>query len=92
MVFAQGEKMKYRIMGKTGFKVSEVGFGAMQFGFSDQKDEDSAAALNLAIDKGVNFIDTAAIYGNGRSEKVIAEILKNRSERIYIATKIIPNK
>jgi len=86
--------MKYRSLGKTGYKVSEIGYGAWQLGgqWGTQKDEDSVKALNLAIDKGVNFIDTAAGYGKGKSEKIIAEVLKGRSERVYVCTKTQPKK
>ena len=78
--------MKYRVLGKTGFKVSEIGFGAWQIGGSHwgkQSDDDSINALHAAIDSGVNFIDTAAIYGDGRSERLIGKALKERIEEIY---------
>lgn len=80
--------MKYRTLGKTGFKVSEIGFGASPTGvinWGRQSDEDSIAALNTAMDKGLNFIDTAKRYGE--SEKLIAKVLKKRKERIYVSTK-----
>ena len=70
--------MKYRKLGKTGWKVSEIGFGAWQIGGShwgEQKDDDSLKALHAAIDMGINFIDTAAVYGDGRSERVIGKVL-----------------
>jgi aryl-alcohol dehydrogenase-like predicted oxidoreductase len=84
--------MKYRRLGKTGLKVSEIGFGAWAIGGSwgPQSDADSVAALNRALDKGVTFIDTAAGYGNGRSEKIIAEVLKSQSESVVVATKTPP--
>ncbi len=85
--------MKTRIFGKTGWQVSEIGFGAWAIGGShwgEQSDADSVSALNKAIDLGINFIDTAAVYGN--SEKIIAEIIKSRKERVYIATKIPPQR
>ncbi len=85
--------MKYRTLGKTGYKVSEIGFGAWQIGgahWGSVDDNESIRALNLAIDRGVNFIDTAQGYGNGKSERVIAEVLKNRTERVYVATKVLP--
>lgn len=85
--------MEYRILGKTNLKVSVIGFGAWAIGgnmWGPQDDNDSIAALHKAIDLGVNFIDTAAAYGNGHSEKIIGKVLKERKERIYIATKIPP--
>jgi aryl-alcohol dehydrogenase-like predicted oxidoreductase len=85
--------MKYRTFGRTGWKVSEIGFGAWAIGggWGPQKDADSIAALNAALDLGVNFIDTAQGYGDGRSERVIAQVLKDRAgEKVYVATKIPP--
>ena len=75
--------MKYRILGRTGLKVSELGFGAWAIGGSwgIQRDEDSIAALHRALDLGVNFIDTAAGYGEGRSEKLIGKVLKEINGR-----------
>ena len=70
--------MNYRTLGKTGLKVSEVGFGAWAIGGSwgDVAEEDALAALREAISQGVNFIDTADVYGDGRSERLIAQVLK----------------
>src|SRR5688500_2476532 len=90
--------MKYRTLGRTGWKVSEIGFGAWAIGGSwgPQDDNDSVAALNRALDLGVNFIDTAQGYGDGKSERVIAQVLKSRpsragaGEQVYVATKIPP--
>jgi len=84
--------MKYRRLGKTGLKVSEVGFGAWAIGGSwgPQSDADSVAALNRALDLGVNFIDTAAGYGDGRSERIIAGVLKARRDSVTVATKTPP--
>lgn len=84
--------MRYRLLGKTGLKVSEIGFGAWAIGgdWGNQNDKDSVAALHRAIDLGVNFIDTAAGYGNGKSEKLIASVLKDRSEKVFVATKTPP--
>jgi aryl-alcohol dehydrogenase-like predicted oxidoreductase len=84
--------MKYRILGKTGIKVSEIGFGAWAIGSSwgAQKKENSVEALHTAIDQGLNFIDTALGYGNGKSEQIIAEVLKERREDVTVATKIPP--
>jgi len=82
--------MKYRTLGKTGYSVSEIGFGAWAIGgtwWGDQDDNDSIRALHEAIDRGVNFIDTAAGYGDGHSERLIGQVLKERSEEIKVATK-----
>jgi aryl-alcohol dehydrogenase-like predicted oxidoreductase len=80
--------MHYRKLGNTNWNVSEIGFGGWALGgqWGGQDDHDSAAALNKAIDLGLNFIDTAESYGDGRSERVIAGVLRTRSERVYVAT------
>lgn len=84
--------MKYRAFGKTGFETSEIGFGGWAIGGSwgPQNDKDSVAALHRALDMGVNFIDTAEGYGEGRSERVIGQVLKERKEEIFVATKTAP--
>jgi aryl-alcohol dehydrogenase-like predicted oxidoreductase len=84
--------MNYRKLGNTGLQVSEIGFGAWAIGGSwgRQKETDSVEALETAIDRGVNFIDTAAGYGNGKSEQIIGRFLKGRKERIYVCTKTPP--
>jgi aryl-alcohol dehydrogenase-like predicted oxidoreductase len=81
--------MHYRALGRTGWKVSEISFGAWAIGgaWGKVSDEDSMAALHKAIDCGVNFIDTADVYGNGRSERLIAQLKKERKEEIVVATK-----
>lgn len=81
--------MKYREFGRTGWQVSEVSFGAWAIGASwgPVDDSDSIAAMHRAIDLGINFIDTADVYGDGHSEQLISRLLKDRSERIYVATK-----
>ena len=84
--------MKKRKLGNSGPEVSEIGFGAWAIGGSwgKQSEEDSQLGLETALDRGVNFIDTAAGYGNGKSEKIIGEFLKSRSERVYVCTKTPP--
>ena len=85
--------MKLRPFGKHGFEVSEIGFGAWAIGGSwgPQSEDDSLAALNKSFDLGVNFIDTAAGYGGGKSERIIAEFLKARSSgKVHVATKTPP--
>ena len=81
--------MNYRPLGRTGWKVSEISFGAWAIGGSwgPVSDSDALDALRAALDEGVNFIDTADVYGDGRSERLIAKVLKERSDRIYVATK-----
>lgn len=82
--------MKYRALGRTGWKVSEISFGAWAIGGSWGRvnDADSLAALNRAIDGGVNFIDTADVYGMGHSERLIAQLKRDRKEEIIVATKV----
>ncbi len=85
--------MRYRTLGRTALTVSEIGFGAWALGggaWGNQKDRDSLAALQKALDLGVTFIDTAAGYGKGRSERVIARALRERGARVTVATKIHP--
>ncbi len=81
--------MQYRTLGRTGWKVSEISFGAWAIGGSwgDVDDKQSLAALNRAVDCGVNFIDTADVYGMGRSERLIAQLKRERKEQILVATK-----
>jgi aryl-alcohol dehydrogenase-like predicted oxidoreductase len=81
--------MNYRRLGKTGFSVSEVSFGAWAIGgtWGEVDDAESLRALHAAIDAGQNFIDTADVYGDGRSERLVARLLGERKERIYVATK-----
>jgi aryl-alcohol dehydrogenase-like predicted oxidoreductase len=85
--------MNYRKLGKTGLAVSEVGFGAWGIGKSGwigASDDESVKALHSSIDLGLNFIDTALGYGEGHSERLIGQLIKERSETIYVATKIPP--
>ena len=82
--------MNYRKLGSTGFQISEVSFGAWAIGGSwgTVDDAESLAALRTALDSGVNFIDTADVYGDGRSERLVSQVLGERKgERIYVATK-----
>jgi aryl-alcohol dehydrogenase-like predicted oxidoreductase len=82
--------MRYRALGRTGWNVSEISFGAWAIGGSwgQVSDEDSTAALHKAVDCGVNFIDTADVYGGGRSERLIARLKKERkNDEIIVATK-----
>ncbi len=81
--------MQSRRLGKTGRDVSEIGFGAWAIGGSwgETNDDESLEAMNAAVDAGVTFFDTADVYGDGRSEKLIAQLLRDRSESLMVATK-----
>ncbi len=84
--------MKYRLLGRTGYEISEIGLGTWQVGgrWGDPfSDETADKILHTAIDHGVNFIDTADVYGNaiGESETAVGRVVRSRSERIYVATK-----
>jgi aryl-alcohol dehydrogenase-like predicted oxidoreductase len=86
--------MQTRQLGKTDLSITPLGFGSWavggggwQFGWGSQDDRDSMAAINRALDRGINWIDTAAVYGLGHSEEVVGGTLKHRAERPYIFTK-----
>jgi aryl-alcohol dehydrogenase-like predicted oxidoreductase len=81
--------MQYRELGRTGWRVSEISFGAWAIGamWGEVDDSESLAALHRAVDLGVNFIDTADVYGMGRSGRLIARLRKERRETILVATK-----
>lgn len=81
--------MQYRALGRTGWKVSTISFGAWAIGgtWGPVQDDESLAALHKAVDLGVNFFDTADVYGDGHSEKLLAQLKKDRKEEIIIATK-----
>ncbi|MBV9948865.1 MAG: aldo/keto reductase [Myxococcales bacterium] len=81
--------MKRRPLGRTGFEVSEISFGAWAIGgtWGDVDDAQSLRALHHAVDVGMNFIDTADVYGDGRSERLVGRLCKERRERIYVTTK-----
>lgn len=81
--------MEYRQLGRTDMQVSAVSFGAWAIGagWGTVSDEEALGALDTAIDMGVNFIDTADVYGDGRSERLIAQTLKKHSEQVFVATK-----
>ena len=82
--------MRYRRLGKTGRQVSEIGFGAWAIGadWGQVDDDQSLRALHAAADAGVTFFDTADVYGDGRSERLVARFRKERSEPIVVATKV----
>ena len=82
--------MEYRTLGKTGYRVSTIGFGAWAIGGSwgTVDDDTSLAALRTAVESGINFIDTADVYGDGRSERLVAALRRDYpGEQIFIATK-----
>lgn len=81
--------MQYRDFGRTGWKVSEISFGAWAIGsaWGEVDDTESMAAMHRALDLGVNLIDTADVYGDGHSEQLIARLRKERSEPFYVITK-----
>jgi aryl-alcohol dehydrogenase-like predicted oxidoreductase len=81
--------MQYRELGRTGWKVSTISFGAWAIGgtWGEVDDKESLAALHRAVDLGVNFIDTADVYGDGHSERLVARLRRERKEPLYVATK-----
>ncbi len=87
--------MKYRVLGKTGIKVSEVGFGAWAIGgnahgnsYGPTDDKTSLDAVKKALDVGCNFFDTADVYGHGHSEELLGKALEGRRDDVVIATKV----
>jgi aryl-alcohol dehydrogenase-like predicted oxidoreductase len=81
--------MEYRPLGNTGMKVSEISFGTWAIGGSwgQTEESESLRALDKAMDEGVNFFDTADVYGDGRSERLLSQATKGKEDRIHIATK-----
>jgi aryl-alcohol dehydrogenase-like predicted oxidoreductase len=81
--------MNTRLLGKTGRRVSEIGFGAWGIGadWGAVDDGESLAAMHAAVDAGVTFFDTADVYGDGRSERLVGQLLRERSEQLVVATK-----
>lgn len=81
--------MQSRRLGKTGYDVSEIGFGAWAIGggWGETNDAESLAAMHAAVDSGVTFFDTADVYGDGHSEKLIGQLLREQDESLIVATK-----
>jgi aryl-alcohol dehydrogenase-like predicted oxidoreductase len=81
--------VEHRVLGKTGYRVSAIGFGAWAIGadWGRVSDEDALASLHRALDLGVDFFDTADVYGDGRSERLIARLRRERGEPFVVATK-----
>jgi aryl-alcohol dehydrogenase-like predicted oxidoreductase len=85
--------MKLRQLGRTNFEVSEIGYGAWGIGgtmWIGASDKESLAALNRAIELGVNFIDTALVYGNGHSEELVGRVIGDAPHKVHVATKVPP--
>jgi aryl-alcohol dehydrogenase-like predicted oxidoreductase len=85
--------MQYRTFGRTDWQVSEIAFGGWQLGgdWGPVDDAESIKTLHHAYDRGINFVDTAELYGSGHSEEVIGESLRQwRGDKIYVATKVQP--
>jgi len=85
--------MRYRRLGKTGFQVSEMGYGAWGIGgklWLGGDDRESSQGLRLAIEQGANFIDTALVYGDGHSEELIGQVVRETQHKIYVASKVPP--
>lgn len=84
--------MKYRSFGRTGWQVSEIGYGMWGMGsWSGSDDAESLRSLQRAADLGCNFFDTAFVYGNGRSEGLLGQLVRaNPDKRLYTATKVPP--
>ncbi len=89
-----GETMETRLLGNSDLHITPVGFGAWaiggsgwEYGWGAQDDDESISAIHAALDHGINWIDTAAIYGLGHSEEVVARALKHRPSRPYVFTK-----
>src|SRR5262249_30587630 len=91
--------MQYRTLGSTGLNVSEIGFGAWaiggtseaagtQWGWGEAREADSIAAIHRARDLGVNFFDTADVYGNGRSEEVLGKAFQGSWGQLLVASKV----
>jgi aryl-alcohol dehydrogenase-like predicted oxidoreductase len=86
-------RMKHRRLGKTNFEVSEIGYGAWGIGgtmWIGASDKESLAALSCALELGVNFIDTALVYGDGHSEELVGRVVGDSTRKVYVATKVPP--
>src|SRR5213595_3652689 len=80
--------MEYRTLGRTGVRVSAFCFGAMMFGgWGNTDDDECVRMLHAALDGGINFVDTADVYSEGRSEEIVGKALKGRRDDVVLATK-----
>jgi aryl-alcohol dehydrogenase-like predicted oxidoreductase len=85
--------MRYRKLGRTGFEISEIGYGAWGVGGTQWlggADDESLLALRRAIELGLNFIDTALAYGDGHSEQLVGQVVREAPGKVYVATKVPP--
>jgi aryl-alcohol dehydrogenase-like predicted oxidoreductase len=85
--------MRYRTLGRTGLKVSEIGYGAWGIGGTQWlggDDRESLAALRRALELGLNFIDTALVYGDGHGERLVGQVVREAPQPVYVATKVPP--
>jgi aryl-alcohol dehydrogenase-like predicted oxidoreductase len=85
--------MRYRKLGRTGIEVSDIGYGAWGIGgkqWLGGEDDESLKALRLAVERGVNLIDTALAYGDGHSERLAGEVVRSAGRKVYVATKVPP--
>src|SRR6266576_7336078 len=85
--------MKYRKLGRTNFEISDIGYGAWGIGgkqWLGGTDDESLLALRRAIELGVNLIDTALAYGDGHSEQLVGDVVRETKHKIYVATKVPP--
>jgi aryl-alcohol dehydrogenase-like predicted oxidoreductase len=86
--------MRYRKLGRSGPEISVVGFGAWAIGggmWGGRRDDDARSALARAFDRGVNFFDSALVYGDGHSERLVGELARARAGKVYVATKVPPH-
>src|SRR5436189_6460423 len=85
--------MRYRPLGRTGIEVSEIGYGAWGIGgkqWLGGADDESLKALRRAIELGLNLIDTALAYGDGHSEKLVGQVVRETGAKVLVATKVPP--
>src|SRR5216684_5069734 len=85
--------MRHRKLGRTNLEVSEIGYGAWGIGgkqWLGGSDDESIAALHMAIELGLNFIDTALAYGDGHSEKLVGQVARSAKKNVLLATKVPP--
>ncbi len=85
--------MRYRKLGRTNFEVGDIGYGAWGIGgkqWLGGQDDESLKALRLAIERGLNLIDTALAYGDGHSERLVGQVVRRADRKIYVATKVPP--
>ena len=82
--------MRLRAFGKTGWEISEIGFGCWGLGggWGPQNDAEARRALRRALDLGINFFDTAYVYGDGHSEELVGGALRGCGKPVYVATKV----